>query len=455
MEDFNRKIFDRYNPASDVVRCPYGRSSVRKALDLYAQAAVNLYGIISCKELAEIFNAQNEEQITAEEMYVLLLPLLRKEFRYGFYKDHIVHPIFFESVESIEDWVGTQGDKPRYIPEKEEFIRFSDEDNITNTLYFDLQDWFYRKMGMNFNTIFAAREIRTNLRYTGELKRIEEIMESHDLIFPDEDTAFEFYELYIEAANNERLWSNKGYTPNELAKILKKQDKHHDPTPRVQEQKKIGRNDSCPCGSGKKYKKCCGLLKEKGTDHLSNEEAKEFYDTFYHLLAFVNEKETVIRKKMTAETFYRFNSPDHAKISDALWERPELIDEYIKENHLPPDTIGILKSWQQYSLKGSFIVFEYRPEYAVLLGIPGEGDKAEDRVFGVRGLTKSISDVLRHEMPHQVETVLLPFKGKIVYHTFMASMDIRFGPGLRSMFQKTLDKVGKQGIITDLEKARW
>ncbi|HCS73087.1 MAG TPA: hypothetical protein DIW17_04340, partial [Clostridiales bacterium] len=23
---------------------------------------------------------------------------------------------------------------------------------------------------------------------------------------------------------------------------------------------KIGRNDPCPCGSGKKYKKCCGNL---------------------------------------------------------------------------------------------------------------------------------------------------------------------------------------------------
>ncbi|MGA2894605.1 MAG: SEC-C metal-binding domain-containing protein, partial [Xanthobacteraceae bacterium] len=22
---------------------------------------------------------------------------------------------------------------------------------------------------------------------------------------------------------------------------------------------KVGRNDPCPCGSGKKYKKCCGL----------------------------------------------------------------------------------------------------------------------------------------------------------------------------------------------------
>jgi uncharacterized protein YecA (UPF0149 family) len=27
------------------------------------------------------------------------------------------------------------------------------------------------------------------------------------------------------------------------------------------EGKKVGRNDPCPCGSGKKYKKCC-LLKE-------------------------------------------------------------------------------------------------------------------------------------------------------------------------------------------------
>ena len=29
------------------------------------------------------------------------------------------------------------------------------------------------------------------------------------------------------------------------------------PKPMVAE-KKVGRNDPCPCGSGKKYKKCCG-----------------------------------------------------------------------------------------------------------------------------------------------------------------------------------------------------
>jgi preprotein translocase subunit SecA len=28
--------------------------------------------------------------------------------------------------------------------------------------------------------------------------------------------------------------------------------------PFKREQAKVGRNDPCPCGSGKKYKKCCG-----------------------------------------------------------------------------------------------------------------------------------------------------------------------------------------------------
>jgi preprotein translocase subunit SecA len=31
------------------------------------------------------------------------------------------------------------------------------------------------------------------------------------------------------------------------------------PVPKVRETPKVGRNDLCPCGSGKKYKKCCGL----------------------------------------------------------------------------------------------------------------------------------------------------------------------------------------------------
>ena len=28
--------------------------------------------------------------------------------------------------------------------------------------------------------------------------------------------------------------------------------------PEVRKDAKVGRNDPCPCGSGKKYKQCCG-----------------------------------------------------------------------------------------------------------------------------------------------------------------------------------------------------
>lgn len=33
---------------------------------------------------------------------------------------------------------------------------------------------------------------------------------------------------------------------------------HHHQAPYVRPEAKVGRNDPCPCGSGKKSKKCCG-----------------------------------------------------------------------------------------------------------------------------------------------------------------------------------------------------
>jgi len=46
--------------------------------------------------------------------------------------------------------------------------------------------------------------------------------------------------------NNTRMWIFNGYTPNELSKT------------NIKKTNKVGRNEKCPCGSGKKYKQCCG-----------------------------------------------------------------------------------------------------------------------------------------------------------------------------------------------------
>ncbi len=38
------------------------------------------------------------------------------------------------------------------------------------------------------------------------------------------------------------------------------------PMPIVEQSPKIGRNAPCPCGSGRKYKKCCGGITKAGID---------------------------------------------------------------------------------------------------------------------------------------------------------------------------------------------
>ena len=50
------------------------------------------------------------------------------------------------------------------------------------------------------------------------------------------------------------VFLDAGTTPNELAALYYRGASTADGTGR----KKIGRNDPCPCGSGKKFKKCCG-----------------------------------------------------------------------------------------------------------------------------------------------------------------------------------------------------
>ena len=43
---------------------------------------------------------------------------------------------------------------------------------------------------------------------------------------------------------------------NNIQKAYMVQMKQH-PTPIQLAERKVGRNDQCPCGSGKKFKRCC------------------------------------------------------------------------------------------------------------------------------------------------------------------------------------------------------
>jgi hypothetical protein len=54
-------------------------------------------------------------------------------------------------------------------------------------------------------------------------------------------------------------------------------------------------------------------------------------------------------------------------------------------------------------------------------------------------------------LPVQIETVLLPFNGKIIYDSFMNSMSLGFGEGARKLFREIYDNAIKHGIIERLD----
>jgi uncharacterized protein YecA (UPF0149 family) len=51
-------------------------------------------------------------------------------------------------------------------------------------------------------------------------------------------------------------WRQKRLAALAYVEQLEKEERQH--TPYLRDEPKVGRNDPCPCGSGKKHKKCCG-----------------------------------------------------------------------------------------------------------------------------------------------------------------------------------------------------
>lgn len=441
------RIFEKYNSKSDVVRCPRGRAPVREELDAYARAAVNLYGIIPIAELVDIFNDQNQEQTSIEEIYTLLLPLVLKDGWYGFYKNWIVHYWFFEDFDQADHLLQHQSEKPRYIPEKGKLLEYQSKYVMDNEHWLKVRRYLLDVFGFSKKTLEGYREVKDYFTYGYGINELGTILDSYSFVFNGEEQFQEFINLIMFAKNNTRIWENKGHTPSEIFESSKKKDNKIIDFP-IRQREKAGRNDPCPCGSGKKYKKCCAIVDDAKTAQLSSEECRLFYETWYGLMGFVNEQKHVIKDRIKPEYPNAVSDIMVHKVREILWEEPELIDYYINEKKLTQEKVEILKLWRKDHKKGMFLIMEYQPEFAVLIATNHLG---EDRLYGVKGISTSLSDVLQRALPTQVEGVLLPFKGKIIYDSFMDTLPIGFGEGAKQHFSKIHQNALKHGIITSFE----
>ena len=79
---------------------------------------------------------------------------------------------------------------------------------------------------------------------------IEDIIQGIDVKLGKDDR-FNVEQVINKLLKNIPIWKFKGATINQINDQT--QEKNF-------EEKKIGRNEHCPCGSGKKYKNCCGKV---------------------------------------------------------------------------------------------------------------------------------------------------------------------------------------------------
>ena len=77
-------------------------------------------------------------------------------------------------------------------------------------------------------------------------------------------------------------------------------------------------------------------------------------------------------------------------------------------------------------LHGKFYVFRELKKYTVFLSTTSPAI-----AYGVLALSQPFEELIGPYLPVLTQTVLLPFKGMIVYDGLMSSYNISFGPGIR------------------------
>lgn len=282
-----------------------------KRLKTYFQAFSNFYGICSLKKAMQIINRQNPEQKITKEQILGFADNYNGDWKivspYEIYTDiPYTTPLQREIVNKIlvfyNDYGGyhytraLQSDKDFYIPSRDELLKYADKKYFEENQYTHAFAQFLEKQLHANDWQRKLLEIVLDIR--ADNFDTQDFIDTIDQEYPGFDITQQVIDIYVNLHNNTRLMVNRGYTPNEL---FRKYDPDDDLPKTVsfgpgiysliqsdemiadeliecfeamnisQDLKRTliseihkvkrpdpGRNDPCPCGSGKKYKKCCG-----------------------------------------------------------------------------------------------------------------------------------------------------------------------------------------------------
>lgn len=440
---FNEKMKDRF------------AKFINKKNETYIkmnQTIVNLminiteaYGIIEDHEMLKMINRFLKSEIEMEYIYFLTdfqidlrneITIVDSEDESYFMSDFVHSPeeIIYERLNSdlsyknytIEE---LQNNTPRTILERKE------AQDVLN---------FFKKKKIEFAeeaTMIIIIYIMTAPKF-----EIKEFMQLIKIDFDNLEDADEYLQLIMKLHNRIPHYSLYGYSPEELFKNRLEQEQKEK---EKKKKTKIGRNDPCPCGSGKKYKNCClnkvvhvDFKNEKYADCIDSDDSDIFFALRNLLLDYTNKQYNINKDLEDYEDVARSETDEVIEIRNKIWEDPNVIANYIKENpdNLDEKFISIIKEWNEKKVNDGFILYKYEEEYALLIN--------DDNIYYVKGLKERLRDMIPEQnLPMYIKTVLLPYKNYIVYDSYIQQYKMSFGNGIRKIWDDNYKKMLKENKV--------
>ncbi|WP_219834950.1 YecA family protein [Paenibacillus sp. R14(2021)] len=225
----------------------------------YTEAAANLYGICPVQKLIEIINDQNGSSLTEEQFNRIRLSVTDKVLTWDVQRGFLFSDgLDGESLDDYEAFLESVKDKPYYIPPKEELLRYAEIDYFEMTPQLEaLKGYIMQQLGKGERLAEAiVDDIQLVCSMEEPLSVIMEEFENRKIRLSKKQLQ-DIMPLIINVNNTTRMWSNRGFTPAELRPAPSPSTNTGNVVQFPSASSKIGRNEPCPCGSGKKHKKCC------------------------------------------------------------------------------------------------------------------------------------------------------------------------------------------------------
>lgn len=225
-----------------------------------------LYGTAPARTVYRMYRRRKECRVSFEEFMELFKSVPKEENICEIDGSRISLRGLLKEKETYQTLLAYQGDREFYIPSEEEIVDCTYHGYPSQSLaYKKIYQLLSGELGMEAELaeIYLCEIFR--VYYTGGLmSEAMDILTKNGIVFETQNQARKMAELLMEAYNKTRKVELCGHTLEE-----EKSENIRNNVPfsnmfqsgmqeTAEKNKKVYPNDPCPCGSGKKYKKCCG-----------------------------------------------------------------------------------------------------------------------------------------------------------------------------------------------------